>query len=131
MTALPSKPTSYYRELDLNRAICSDRYTVEGVTYEREYFASNPDKVIAMRMKASKTGALNCRITLTGQTPHAVKASANQLTVTGHATGDEMPPGNSASISQSAAISFSTAASSISPILPQPSRMTVVTSSKI
>ena len=88
--ALPSKPTSYYRELDLNRAICSDRYTVEGVTYEREYFASNPDKVIAMRMKASKTGALNCRITLTGQTPHAVKASANQLTVTGHATGDEM-----------------------------------------
>ena len=88
--ALPSKVTSYYRELDLNQAICRDRYTREGVTYEREYFASNPDKVIAMRLKANKTGAINCRITLTGQTPHATKASANQLTVTGHATGDEM-----------------------------------------
>ncbi len=85
-----SETTSYYRELDLNQAICRDRYTLEGVTYEREYFASNPDKVIAIRMKASKTGAINCRITLTGQTPHATKASANQLTVTGHATGDEM-----------------------------------------
>ena len=33
---------------------------------------------------------LNCRVSLTGQVPHRAKASANQLTVTGHATGDEM-----------------------------------------
>lgn len=88
--SIPSNATSYYRELDLNQAICRDRYTVDGVTYEREYFASNPDHVIAMRIKANKTGMVNCRLVISGQIPHATKATTNQLTITGHATGDEM-----------------------------------------
>ncbi|MGN0280946.1 MAG: glycosyl hydrolase family 95 catalytic domain-containing protein [Prevotella sp.] len=88
--ALVSTPTSYYRELDLNQAICRDRYTLNGVTYDREYFASNPDKVIAIKLRSSKTGMVNCRITISGKTPHAAKATASQLTITGHATGDEM-----------------------------------------
>ena len=29
----------YYRELDIDSALCHDRFTQEGVTYEREYFA--------------------------------------------------------------------------------------------
>lgn len=85
-----TEATSYYRELDIDQAICRERYTKDGVTIEREYFASHPDRVIAIRMKSSVPGMINCRVSLTGQVPHKAKASANQLTVTGHATGDEM-----------------------------------------
>ena len=65
--------TDYYRELDINNAICRDRYTRRGVTYEREYFASNPDKVIAIRLKSNVKGMLNVKVSLTGQVPHHIQ----------------------------------------------------------
>ena len=83
-----SAATDYYRELDIDNAICSDRYTRNGVTISREYFVSNPDKVVAMKIKASKSGALSFKVLLTALTEHKVKASGAQLTLTGHALGD-------------------------------------------
>lgn len=85
-----TEASGYYRELNIDSALCRDRYTKGGITFEREYFASHPDKVIAIRLKASRHGAINCRIVLTAQTPHGVKASTTgaQLTLTGHALGD-------------------------------------------
>lgn len=50
--------TDYYRELDLNRAVTTTRFTVEGITYEREAFASFEDDLIIMRLTASEPGAL-------------------------------------------------------------------------
>ena len=76
--------TDYYRELDIDSAVCRDRYKRKGQTVTREYFASNPDKLIAIRLK----GNVNCKIVMTAQVPHQVKSSNNQLTMTGHATGD-------------------------------------------
>ena len=76
--------SGYHRSLSLDSAIIKDRYTRDGKTIEREYFASNPDKLIAIRMK----GDINCRIALTAQVPHKVKAIPTQLTMTGYATGD-------------------------------------------
>lgn len=81
--------SGYYRELNLDSAICRDRYTKGDVTFTREYFASNPDKLIAIRIKADKPGAINCKIMITAQIPHMVKAGNAQLTMTGHAIGDE------------------------------------------
>lgn len=83
-------PTSYYRSLSLDSALCMDTYRIGNTTYTREYFASNPDKLIAIRIKANKPNAINQQISLSGQTPHQVKASTNQLTMTGHAMGDPM-----------------------------------------
>ena len=80
------KVTDYYRELDIDSALCRDRYQRDGRTITREYFASNPDKLIAIRLK----GDVNCKIVMTAQVPHQVKGSNNQLTMTGHATGDAM-----------------------------------------
>ena len=74
----------YQRSLSLDSAIIRDRYMRDGKVIEREYFASNPDKLIAIRMK----GNINCRIALTAQVPHKVKAAQQQLTMTGHATGN-------------------------------------------
>ncbi len=51
----------YYRTLDLSKATGVSGFTsADGsVTYKREYIASNPDGVIAMRISASKPGSIN------------------------------------------------------------------------
>ncbi len=83
------KVKNYWRCLDIDRAVASDRFERNGVTFTREYIASHPDRTIAIRLTASKPGALNCRLAIGAQVPHQVKASSNgQLTLTGHATGD-------------------------------------------
>ena len=80
--------TNYRRELDIDSALCRDRYVRGGITFTREYLASNPDKLMAIRLKADQPQAINCRLTLSAQVPFKVKASNGQLTMTGHATGD-------------------------------------------
>lgn len=45
--------TDYRRFLDLERAVSCAVYTVDGVTYEREVFASYPDRVIVLRLGSS------------------------------------------------------------------------------
>ena len=75
--------SNYHRSLNLDSAIIRDSYSRDGRTIQREYFASNPDKLIAIRLR----GDINCRIALTAQVPHKVKAIPTQLTMTGHATG--------------------------------------------
>lgn len=80
--------SGYRRELDIDSALCRDSYTRNGVLYTREYFASNPDKLIAIRIKADKPGSINCDLTLTSLIPHKAKAANTQLTMTGHAVGD-------------------------------------------
>ncbi len=51
--------TDYVREMDLEDALVTVKYKVDGVDYAREYFTSYPDKVGAMRFTASKKGALS------------------------------------------------------------------------
>lgn len=84
----PGTATAYYRQLSLDSAVCRDRYVRNGVTYTREYFASNPDKVIAIHLKASAPGALNCHVILRSQVEHGVRTGTHQITMTGYATGD-------------------------------------------
>ena len=76
--------SDYHRQLSLDSAIVRDSYLRNGKAIKREYFASHPDKLIAIRL----SGDINCKIALTAQVPHQVKAIPTQLTMTGHATGD-------------------------------------------
>lgn len=46
------KVTDYKRELNLSEAVNRTVYAVDGTTYEREIFASNPDDVIVIRIKS-------------------------------------------------------------------------------
>ena len=75
---------NYQRTLNLDSAIVRDSYQRNGKLIQREYFASNPDKLIAIRLR----GDINCQIALTAQVPHKVKSTLGQITMTGHATGD-------------------------------------------
>ena len=75
---------NYCRSLNIDSAIVRDSYQRDGKLITREYFASNPDKLIAIRLQ----GDINCQIALTAQVPHQVKSTLGQITMTGHATGD-------------------------------------------
>jgi len=79
--------SQYRRELNLDSALVNDQFLRNGKSFTREYFASYPDKLIAIRLK----GDINCKLVMTAQVPHQVKSTSNaQLTMTGHATGDPM-----------------------------------------
>lgn len=51
--------TDYRRELDLETALATTTYLHNGVRYTRQTLASVPDQVIAIRLTASKLGALS------------------------------------------------------------------------
>jgi len=90
-------PSNYSRDLVLNTATAHVSYDDAGVSYQREYFASYPDKVFVIRLRASKAGALE--FTLHPTIPYladfrhakgdnrgkhgAVKADGNTITLAG------------------------------------------------
>jgi alpha-L-fucosidase 2 len=77
--------SDYRRRLDLDTAIVDVRYRVENVTYQREVFASAPDRVIVVRISADKPGRVtflaNLRSPHKASRVHAV--APDQLALTG------------------------------------------------
>jgi alpha-L-fucosidase 2 len=81
-----SLTTSYKRELDINTAISTVNYTIDGITYKREVFTSYPDKALLVRISSSKPGALNFKAGLASKLRFNVKgAGQNGLILTGKA----------------------------------------------
>lgn len=79
-----SVPTDYYRELNLSEASAVTRFTVAGITYEREVFASSSDDVLAVRLTASRKNALSLHITLSSPLHYELEAPAfDELTMRG------------------------------------------------
>lgn len=77
--------THYYRELDIERAVTKTTYTAGGVTFTREALASFPDRVVVMRLSASKPGSLSFAAFFTTPQPNAVvkTTGTKELTVAG------------------------------------------------
>jgi alpha-L-fucosidase 2 len=71
----------YKRELDISDAIASTSYSINGVEYKREYFASQPSQVIAIRVTASKPASIHFEARL--NSPHKYssvnKVNANTI----------------------------------------------------
>jgi len=59
-----STVSDYHRELDLNNSLVRVSYTQNGVHYLREYFASYPDGVIAVRLSADQPHKISVNIGL-------------------------------------------------------------------
>lgn len=51
--------SDYYRELDIEKAVETSRYKVDGVSFQSKVFASFPDQVIIIRIAADKPGSIN------------------------------------------------------------------------
>ena len=77
------KPEAYYRELDISSAIATTRYTVNGVEYVRETFASFTGQVIVVRLTASKKGQINFSTWLTSPQKHETFAQNDELFLKG------------------------------------------------
>jgi len=54
--------TDYERWLDLSDATAGVYFVIGNVSYQREYLASNPADIIAVRLNASEPGSVNFRI---------------------------------------------------------------------
>lgn len=81
---------TYSRVLDLDSATVKVRYSVDGVEFTREYFASNPDQVIAVKISGNKPGSLTFTVSLDSQLQHKSYAmGTNQIVMSGNCTGND------------------------------------------
>ncbi len=59
---------NYKRSLDLSNAVSTVRYQVNNTHFSREYFISNPDRVMVIRLRADGPEKINCSLHLSS--PH-------------------------------------------------------------
>lgn len=78
--------TAYYRDLDIETATATTRFTAGGVSYERKLFVSAPDNVMIIRITANKKSALDLDIAARTQLRGTLSAeSTTELIVSGKA----------------------------------------------
>lgn len=77
------KAKNYYRDLDLERAVATTRYQVDGVNFQREVFASFPDRVIIVRFTADKPGELNFKVSYDSPLQSTVRKQGKKLVLRG------------------------------------------------
>ena len=58
----PKKATGYGRQLDLNQALATVSYSIDGVTHTRKSLTSYPDRCFATRITASQPGKVAFRL---------------------------------------------------------------------
>lgn len=59
-----SKPSEYYRELDLQNSLGIVKYTMGDIDFEREYFCSYPDRIMGMKFTASQPASISFQLSL-------------------------------------------------------------------
>ena len=77
------KAKNYYRDLNLERAVATTRYQVNGVNFQREVFASFPDRVIIVRFTADKPGELNFKVSYDSPLQSTVRKQGKKLVLRG------------------------------------------------
>jgi alpha-L-fucosidase 2 len=86
---IDQKPTvetvGYKRDLDISTAIAHTSFQSGGITVSREYFVSKPDKVMVIRLKASKTGSLRTRIRFGSQLRYKTGVVSGTFEIHGYA----------------------------------------------
>ena len=80
--------TNYYRELNIETAVTSTRYEVDGVTYQRQVFASFPEQVIICRITASQPGSINFTATINRPAPVDISTDGSDKLIMSGITGD-------------------------------------------
>ena len=87
-----AKASAYYRDLNIENAVATTKFTVNGVEYVREIFISAPDNILVLRIKASRKGALNLSFYSSSLLKHSISSKDNnQLIVSGKAPANVNP----------------------------------------
>ena len=86
--------TNFRRELDLEKAVASTTYTVDGVDYKREVFTSFADQLVIIRLTASQPGKLTFTTALTcPQDVDVTTSGKDAMTMEGVTKGNEFVEG--------------------------------------
>lgn len=86
--------TGYERELDLQTAVAATSYTVNGVKYTRQVFASIPDQAIIIQLTASKPGSVTFNAGMKSpQKSNIVTSGNNELVLSGISGDKDGVPG--------------------------------------
>ena len=82
----PEQVTNYTRQLDLNTAISSVSFKSGGIVFNRECFISYPDKVMVIRLTATKGRSIDLHTWLNSKLRYKTKsASSEELVLKGKA----------------------------------------------
>lgn len=85
---------NFRRELDLEKAVATTAYTVNGVDYKREVFTSFVDQLVIVRLTASQPGKLTFSASLTcPQKVDVTVSGKNALILEGTTKGDDFTKG--------------------------------------
>ncbi|TBO42650.1 glycoside hydrolase family 95 protein [Pedobacter kyonggii] len=72
--------TNYKRSLDISTAVAKTSYTLNGVNYQREYFASQPNQAIVIHLTADKKASISFDAALSSaHRKSSVKTLANNV----------------------------------------------------
>jgi len=80
--------SGYYRELDLEKAVVSSRYTLNGSNYSTAVFSSFPDQVIIVRISSDQPGAISFSATMDRPSKVNVATSGNNEIILSGKTND-------------------------------------------
>nr|GMC78440.1 alpha-L-fucosidase 2 [Ipomoea batatas]GMC85473.1 alpha-L-fucosidase 2 [Ipomoea batatas] len=84
---------TYQRVLDLETATVKVKYSTNEIEFTREYFSSNPDQVIAIKISGNKPGSLDFTVSLDSQMHHhSYTNGKNQIIMEGSCRGTRIPP---------------------------------------
>lgn len=86
ITGIPEK---YSRYLDLKEAVSGVKFTADGTEYHREFLASYPDKVIAIKFKSDRKNKLNFDVRFPVNFGNAI-ANGDTLMVSGKQNDNQM-----------------------------------------
>lgn len=85
--------SNYKRELSLDNAINTVTYKVGNVEYTREYFCSNPDDALIIRLTASKSQALKFDVSLDMLRESVFNTTNNSIEFSGKVSFPKQGPG--------------------------------------
>jgi alpha-L-fucosidase 2 len=77
------KISGYERELNIENAVQTVRYSVGKINYRREYFASNPAQIVAARFLSDKPQSVSLRISLDLLREAEIQTIDNQMIIKG------------------------------------------------
>lgn len=84
--------SQYQRELNIDKALSTTSYTVDGVAYQRAFFISAPDQLMVLKIIASKAGTLNLQLHPQSILEnHPVVHSSNEMGIKGRAPSVNYP----------------------------------------
>lgn len=84
---------TYSRELDLDTATVTVKYSVGNVDYTREHFVSYPEQVFVTKISGSKPGSVSFTVSLDSKLHHHSNSNGkSQIIMEGSCPGKRIPP---------------------------------------